>query len=76
MLLFVLVRWQCLPLRAIGIRRPDGWTPVVALVVVLVSRSVLPVLSGWLMRRLALGGFETGLVSLVRQPTYWRTTGC
>ncbi len=69
--LLILVRWQRLPLRAIGIRRPDAWTPVVACVVVLVSRSLLPAVSGWLMRRLALGGFETGIVSLVAQPTWW-----
>ena len=69
--LFILVRWQRLPLRMIGIRRPDAWTPVVAFVVVLVSRSILPALSGWLMRRLALGKFETCIVSLVAQPTWW-----
>lgn len=70
--LFILVRWQHLPLRMIGIRRPDGWTPVVALVAVLVSWLLLPTVSGWLMQRLALGGFETGVVSLVAQPTWWR----
>lgn len=70
--LFILVRWQRWPLRTIGLRRPDTWTPVVAFVVVIVSRSILPAVSGWLMRRLALGGFESGIVSLAAQPMWWR----
>lgn len=70
--LVVLVRWQHRPLRTIGLRRPDAWTPVVAAIIVLVSQTLLPAISNWLMQRLALGGFETGLVSLSAQPTWWR----
>ena len=33
--------------------------------------TILPAVSGWLMRQLALGGFETGIVSLVAQPRWW-----
>lgn len=68
----VLVRWQRQPLRAIGLRRPDAWTPVVAVLVVLISLSLLPIVSDWLMQRLALGGFATGVASLAAQPTWWR----
>lgn len=70
----ILVRWQRLPLQVMGIRRPDAWTPVVVLVVVLVSWSLLPVVSGWLIRRLALSGFETGIASLAAQPTWWQVS--
>lgn len=70
--LFMLTHGQRLALHTIGIRRPDAWTPVVALVVVLTSWSLLPLVSDWLLRRLALGGFETGILSLAAQPMWWR----
>jgi uncharacterized protein len=70
--LYVLVRWQHLPLRTIGFRRPDAWTPVVAGLAVLVSQWCLPPVSEWLMEHFELGGFETGVASLATQPTWWR----
>jgi membrane protease YdiL (CAAX protease family) len=72
MVLYVVIRWERLPLSSIGLRRPGWSTAISGLLLGLGTLYVLPLVTHPLMNALALGGFEPGLRKIARLPDWFR----
>jgi uncharacterized protein len=70
--LFIVCRWERLPLASIGVRRPGVMTGVLGLTLIPIAYYLLPPLTSAVLRALGLGGFEPGLEVIASQPRWWR----
>jgi hypothetical protein len=72
--IWVVVRHERLPLRSIGVRRPDWSTLVSGALLCGVGLFVLPLITAPLLNAMGTDGLQAGLEKLTPLPTWFRVT--
>jgi membrane protease YdiL (CAAX protease family) len=72
MVVLIVVRFERLPLRSIGLRRPDWSTLATATLLFLVGFLLMPLVTNPLIERWGQQGADAGIAELARLPAWFR----
>jgi membrane protease YdiL (CAAX protease family) len=72
LIIWVVIRLERLPLRSIGVRRPDWATFVSGVLLWLVTLFLLPLITAPLLNAMGTAGLDAGLQQLAKLPAWFR----